>query len=62
MLDLADFILQEQPDDNLMFAISRAWYNGSYTMATKAQFRRQTFHELNLIQIKAGLNHENPAF
>ena len=28
----------------------------------KAQFRRRTFHEPNLIQIKAGPNHENPAF
>ena len=33
MLDLADFALQEQSEDNLMVAISRAWYNGSYTMA-----------------------------
>ena len=35
MLDLADFALQEQPEDNLMAVISRAWYNGSYTMAAK---------------------------
>ena len=28
----------------------------------KAQFRRRTIHEPNLIQIKAGPNHENPAF
>ena len=36
LLDLADFALQEQPEDNfLMFAISRAWYNGSYIMAAK---------------------------
>ena len=35
LLDLADFALQEQPEDNLMVAISRAWYNGSYTMAAK---------------------------
>ena len=28
----------------------------------KAQFRRRTFHESNLIQIKVGPNHENPAF
>ena len=35
LLDLADFALQEQPDDSLMAAISRAWYNGSYTMAAK---------------------------
>ena len=35
MLDLSDFALQEQPEDNLMVAISRAWYNGSYTMTAK---------------------------
>ena len=36
LLDLADFALQEQPEDNWMVAISWAWYNGSYTMAAKA--------------------------
>ena len=35
LLDFAHFALQEQLEDNLMFAISRAWYNGSYTMAAK---------------------------
>ena len=35
LLDLTDFALQEQPADNLMVAISRPWYNGSYTMAAK---------------------------
>ena len=35
MLDRADFALQEQPEDNLIVPISRAWYNGSYTMAAK---------------------------
>ena len=35
LLDLADFALQEQPEDDSMVAISRAWYNGSYTMAAK---------------------------
>ena len=35
MLDFADFALQEQLEDNLMVSISRAWYNGSYTMAAK---------------------------
>ena len=34
LLDLADFALQEQPKGNLMPAISRSWYSGSYTMAT----------------------------
>ena len=35
MLNLADFALQEQLEGNLMVAISRAWYKGSYTMAAK---------------------------
>ena len=35
LLDLADFNLQEQPEDNLMVTISRAWYNGPYTMTAK---------------------------
>ena len=35
LLDLADFALQEQPEDNLMVSISRVWYNGSNTMAVK---------------------------
>ena len=35
MLHFADFALQEQLEDNLMVSISRAWYNGSYTMAAK---------------------------
>ena len=35
LLNLADFVLQEQLEGNLMVAISRPWYNGSYTMAAK---------------------------
>ena len=35
LLDLADFPLQELTEDNLMVSISRAWYNGSYTMVAK---------------------------
>ena len=35
LLDLADFAFQEQPGDNLMVALSLAWYNGSYTMVAK---------------------------
>ena len=31
------------------------------TGQSKAQFRRRTFHEPNLIQIKTGPNHEYPA-
>ena len=35
MLDFADFALKGQLEDDLMVAISRAWYNGSYTMAAE---------------------------
>ena len=35
MLDFADFALQKQLEDNLMVSTSRAWFNGSYTMAAK---------------------------
>ena len=35
MLDFADFAWLEQREGNLMDAISRVWYNGSYTMAAK---------------------------
>ena len=35
LLALADLTLQEQEEDNLMVAISRAWYNGSCTMVAK---------------------------
>ena len=34
-IDLADFALQEQLEDNLVVAVSQVWYNGSYTMAAK---------------------------
>ena len=33
LLDFADFA--EQPEGNLMNAISQVWYNGSYTIAAK---------------------------
>ena len=35
LLGLADFALQEQPENNLMVAISRAWHNGWHIMAPK---------------------------
>ena len=35
LLDFADFTWLEQPEGNLMDAISRVWYNGSYTIAAK---------------------------
>ena len=35
LLDFANFAWLEQPEGNLMDAISRVWYNGSYTIAAK---------------------------
>ena len=35
MLHFADFAWLEQREGNLMDAISRVWYNGSYTIAAK---------------------------
>ena len=35
LLDFADFAWLEQPEGTLMDAISRVWYNGSYTIAAK---------------------------
>jgi len=35
LLDFADFAWLAQPEGNLMDAISRVWYNGSYTIADK---------------------------
>ena len=35
LLDLTDFAVREEPEDNLMAAISWPWYNGSYTMAAQ---------------------------
>ena len=35
LLDLSDFALQEQLEENLMVAISRAWNNGSYIIVAK---------------------------
>ena len=35
MLYLAHFALQEEPEENLIIVFTRAWYNGSYTMAAE---------------------------
>ena len=35
LLDFADFAWLEQPEGNSMNAVSRVWYNGSYTIAAK---------------------------
>ena len=46
LLDLADFALQEQPEDNLMVPISRALFKGSHTTATKS-FKSLELHQYN---------------
>ena len=35
LLDFANFAWLERPEGNLMDAICRVWYNGSYTIAAK---------------------------
>ena len=35
LLDFTDFAWLEQPEGNLMDAVSQVWYNGSYTIAAK---------------------------
>ena len=44
LIDLADFALQEQAEDKLMVAISRPWYNGSYTMAALKPIKTLELH------------------
>ena len=46
LLDLADFTMQEQPEDNLMVAIAQTWYNGSYTMAAKPMKSLELHHTM----------------
>ena len=50
LLDLADSALQEQPEDNLMVAISWAWYNGSYTMGAKPIKSMELHYMIIMIQ------------
>ena len=35
LIDLADFAFQEQPEDNLVVAITLVWYDGSIIIAAK---------------------------
>ena len=50
LLDFADFAWLEQPEDNyLMNAISRVWYNGSYTIAAKP-IKTLELHNYTIIQ------------
>ena len=47
--DLADFALQEQPEDNFMVVISLELYNGSYTMAAKPIKSLELYYDQFLI-------------
>ena len=61
LLDFADFAWLEQLEGNLMDAISRVWYNDSYTIAAKP-IKTLEFHYtmiqfliiLDIPQLKAG--------
>ena len=59
--DLADLALQEQQEDNLMVAISPAWYSCSYTMATKPIKSLELRYTTIRFLIKYGQSLENPA-
>ena len=50
LLDLADFGWLEQPESNLMDAISRVWYNGSYTIAAKPIKTLELHYTCRMIQ------------
>ena len=50
LLDLADFGWLEQPEGNLMDAISRVWYNGSYTIAAKPIKTLELHYTCTMIQ------------
>ena len=49
LLDFADFAWLEQPERNLMDAISRVWYNGSYTTAAKPIKTLELHYTMNQI-------------
>ena len=52
LLDVADFALQGQPEDNLMVSISRACrYNGSYAMAANP-IKSLEFHYFTIQSFK----------
>ena len=55
MLDFADFAWLEQPEGNLMDAISRVRYNGSYTIAAK-QIKTLELH-YTMIQVLIIVNY-----
>ena len=56
LLDFADFALQVQLEDNLIVSISRAWYNGSYTMAAKPIKSLELHYRMVQFLIKKILN------
>ena len=58
LLYFADYALREQLEDNLMVSISRAWYNGSYTMAAKPIKSR----ELHYTMIQFLIINDTPYF
>ena len=57
LLDLTDFALQEQTEDNLIVAISWAWFNGSYTVAKPVKYLKLHYTRI-LFLIKKKNNFE----
>ena len=68
LLDFADFALQEQLEENLMVSVSRAWYNGSYTMAAINQivgialYNDPVFNKCYISLNSVAQNHGNKEF
>ena len=51
--DFSDFAWLEQPEGNIVDAISRVWYNGSYTIAAKPIKTLELQYTIIQILIKA---------
>ena len=59
---LLDFVWLEQPEGNLMDAISRVWYNGSYTIADKPIKTLELHHTMIQFLIIVYITQVNSAF
>ena len=62
LLDFADFVGLKQPEGNLMDAISRVWYNGSYTIAAKPIKTLELHHIMIQFLIIVYITQVNSAF
>ena len=57
LLNFADFACLEQPEGNLMVAISRVWYNGSYTTAAKPIKTLELHYTMIQFLIRKNISH-----